>query len=201
MWENIPWINARREIVTKLMGVDMFPTGNQVVKPTPRRQVVNRTIGTQTGTDESLDESLQCQKSVKYMFRVRQGNDAPMMHPSIFQTFSTEMHVENGEHCKESFFWNRLMMSYRFGLVFRSTRLCPIQCGWPLSRWVCGCSRALHWGYIQSQTTSVSGRGMSTSPARLPFILSPEGRSSGWWSRQVPLFSSLRSEAISPQKR
>ena len=102
LWENIPWINARREIVTKLMGVDMFPTGNQVVKPTPRRQVVNRTIGTQTA--ESLDESLQCQKSVKYMFRVRQGNDAPMMHPSIFQTFSTEMHVENGEHCKESFF-------------------------------------------------------------------------------------------------
>ena len=33
--ENVPWTNARRELITKLMGVDMFPTGNQVVKPTP----------------------------------------------------------------------------------------------------------------------------------------------------------------------
>ena len=48
------WTNARREIKTKLKGEDMFPTGNQVVKPIPLRQVVHRKIGTQTGTDESL---------------------------------------------------------------------------------------------------------------------------------------------------
>ena len=53
--ENVPWANARREIITKLMGLDLFPTGNQVVKPTPLRHVVHRTIGTQTGTDESLE--------------------------------------------------------------------------------------------------------------------------------------------------
>ena len=53
--KNVPWTNARREIMTKLMGVDLFPTGNQVVKPTPLRQVVHRTIGTQTGTDDSLE--------------------------------------------------------------------------------------------------------------------------------------------------
>ena len=53
--KNVPWTNARREIITKLMSEDLFPTGNQVVKPTPLRQVVHRTIGTQTGTDESLE--------------------------------------------------------------------------------------------------------------------------------------------------
>ena len=53
--KNVPWTNARREILTKLMGEDLFPTGNQMVKPTPLRQVVHRTIGTQTGTDESLE--------------------------------------------------------------------------------------------------------------------------------------------------
>ena len=53
--KNVPWTNARREIITKLMGVDLFPTGNQVVKPTPLGQVVHRTVGTQTGTDESLE--------------------------------------------------------------------------------------------------------------------------------------------------
>ena len=37
------------------MGVDLFPTGNQVVKPTTLRQGVHRTIGTPTGTDESLE--------------------------------------------------------------------------------------------------------------------------------------------------
>ena len=82
--------------------------------------------------------SLQCQKSVKYM-----------MHPSIFQIFSNWMDVENGDHCKKSLFWNCLLMSCRFGLVFPSTRLCPILCGWPPSRWVCGYSRARHWGYFQ----------------------------------------------------
>ena len=53
--KNVLWTNARREIITKLMGVDLFPTGNQVVKPTPLRQVVHRTVGIQIGTDESLE--------------------------------------------------------------------------------------------------------------------------------------------------
>ena len=53
--KNIPWRNARKEIITKFMGVDLFPTGNQVDNPTPLRQVVYRTIGTQTETDESLE--------------------------------------------------------------------------------------------------------------------------------------------------
>ena len=53
--KNVPWTNARRESVTKLMGEDLFPTRNQVVKPTPLRQVVHRTIGTQNETDESLE--------------------------------------------------------------------------------------------------------------------------------------------------
>ena len=53
--KNVPWKNARREIITKLMGVDLSPTGNQVVKSTPLRQVVHRTVGTQTGTDDSLE--------------------------------------------------------------------------------------------------------------------------------------------------
>ena len=53
--KNVPWTNARREHITKLMGVDLFHTGNQVVKPTPLRQVVHRSIGTQTGTDESVE--------------------------------------------------------------------------------------------------------------------------------------------------
>ena len=53
--KNVPWTNARREITTKLMSVDLFPTGNQVVKPTPLRQVVHKTKCTQTGTDESLE--------------------------------------------------------------------------------------------------------------------------------------------------
>ena len=59
--KNIPWTNARREIITNLMGEDLFPTGNQVVKPTPLRQVVNRTIGTQTGTDEPVNNHFTMQ--------------------------------------------------------------------------------------------------------------------------------------------
>ena len=51
--KNIPRTNARKEITTKLIGLNLFPTGNQVVKPTP--QEVHRIIGTQTGTDESLE--------------------------------------------------------------------------------------------------------------------------------------------------
>ena len=53
--KNVPWTNARREIINKLMGEDLFSTGSQVVKPTPLKQVVHRTIGTQTGTYESLE--------------------------------------------------------------------------------------------------------------------------------------------------
>ena len=59
------------------------------------------------------------------------------------------MDVEIGDHCKESLFWNRLLRSCRFVLVFPSTGFRQTQCGRSSGRWVCGCSRALHRGYIQ----------------------------------------------------
>ena len=42
----------------ELMGVDLFHTGNELVKSTPLKQVVHRSIGTQTETDESPKHSI-----------------------------------------------------------------------------------------------------------------------------------------------
>ena len=53
--KNLPWTNARRELIIELMGVDLFPTCNQEVKSTLLKQVAHRTTGTQTETDESIE--------------------------------------------------------------------------------------------------------------------------------------------------
>ena len=53
--KNLPWTNARRELIIELMGVDLFPTCNQEVKSTPLKQVAHRKTGTQTEADESTD--------------------------------------------------------------------------------------------------------------------------------------------------
>ena len=58
---NIPWTNAQRELIIELLGLDLYPTCNQEVKSTPLKDVVHRTVGTQTRADESLDPETNSQ--------------------------------------------------------------------------------------------------------------------------------------------
>ena len=53
--KNLPWTNARRELIIDLLGVDMFPTCSQEVISTPLKQVAHRTTGTQTEADQSTE--------------------------------------------------------------------------------------------------------------------------------------------------
>ena len=72
---------------------------------------------------------------------------------------------------------------------------------WQMSVWTKhqrGTSLRLRRIICSCQMISVSHHGMSTSLARLPFILSPEARRlSGSWSRRQKIWSSLRSGAKS----
>ena len=45
------WTNARKELIIELMDEDLSPTCNQEVKSTALKEVVHRTIGTQTQAD------------------------------------------------------------------------------------------------------------------------------------------------------
>ena len=53
--KNLPWTNARGELIIELMGVDSFATCNQEVKSTRLKQQAHKTTGTQTEADESTE--------------------------------------------------------------------------------------------------------------------------------------------------